>query len=176
MLTAQAINQWCGIHGPGEPSTCSVNGLCCSGASPGSAFSTTVAKRFPHSLCPVNLAQPITAWGWWGSGCSGMLWALLQALALQSCCLEVFLPVSDACSTQRLCISFKDMVSVLSLSVSLSALQLINPLCIKGERAGEMVQHFLLFFIFIYLLCIQDSVCVYVCKPEDGTRPHYRWL
>ena len=32
------------------------------------------------------------------------------------------------------------------------------------------------FLFFIYLLCIQYSVCVYVCRPEDGTRPHYRWL
>ena len=34
----------------------------------------------------------------------------------------------------------------------------------------------LILFKNIYLLCIQYSVCVYVCRPEEGTRPHYRWL
>ena len=32
------------------------------------------------------------------------------------------------------------------------------------------------FFSNIYLLCIQCSVCMYTCRPEEGTRFHYRWL
>ena len=28
----------------------------------------------------------------------------------------------------------------------------------------------------IYLLCIQYSVCMYACRPEESTRSHYRWL
>ena len=30
--------------------------------------------------------------------------------------------------------------------------------------------------IFIYLLCIQYSVCVHVCRSEEGTTPLNRWL
>ena len=35
---------------------------------------------------------------------------------------------------------------------------------------------FFFFFLKIYLLCIQCSVCLYACWPEEGTRSHYRWL
>lgn len=32
-------------------------------------------------------------------------------------------------------------------------------------------------FLKIYLLCIQCSVCMmYPCRPEEGTRSHYKWL
>ena len=32
----------------------------------------------------------------------------------------------------------------------------------------------LFIYLFIYLLCIQCSVCMYACRPEEGTRSHYR--
>ena len=29
---------------------------------------------------------------------------------------------------------------------------------------------------FLYLLCVQQSACIYTCRSEEGTRSHYRWL
>ena len=35
---------------------------------------------------------------------------------------------------------------------------------------------FFLIFIYLFTLYTIYSVCVYVCRPEEGTRSHYRWL
>ena len=55
-----------------------------------------------------------------------------------------------------------------------------------GSRCDQLVRFslvcfflyflFLFCFFYIYLLCIQYSVYMYACRPEEGTRSHYRWL
>ena len=31
-------------------------------------------------------------------------------------------------------------------------------------------------FIYLFIMCTIFSFCMYVWRPEEGTRPHYRWL
>ena len=52
----------------------------------------------------------------------------------------------------------------------------INILIYQRKFGGSSISVLFLFLIFIYLLCIQYPVCVYACRPEEGTRPYYRWL
>ena len=49
-------------------------------------------------------------------------------------------------------------------------LKILNEKFLKTKNAEKF------FFKNIYLLCIQHSVCVYVCRPEESTRPYYRGL
>ena len=49
---------------------------------------------------------------------------------------------------------------------------------LESSTTGESYK--LIFFLFlkkfIYLLCIQHSASMYACTPEEGAKPHYRWL
>ena len=56
----------------------------------------------------------------------------------------------------------------------------------NGGESRRRLQFFSFSFLFllyfsipffnIYLLYIHYSVCLYACRPEECTRPHYRWL
>jgi len=51
-----------------------------------------------------------------------------------------------------------------------------TPGCWQASNVVSLCFYFLLFFYKIYVLRIQRSTCMYMCKPEEGTRSHYRWL
>lgn len=48
----------------------------------------------------------------------------------------------------------------------------------SGDRESEPLLEVVLGFGFsrFISLCIQYSVCMYTCTPEEGLRSHYRWL